>query len=95
MEINYNILTPVVLTIVSIVATFLATRYGVYLQRRNELKVIKEKNHGVIFLPIYLKNIHQEFYDHFEKRIKNAKSSIYITGRGLIMEGWVKGTGRS
>lgn len=87
MDINLNVVIPVVLTILSIIGTFWATRYGVFLQRRNELKLIKEKNHGILFLPIHFKRIHQEFYDHFEKRIKNAKTSIYITGRGLIMEG--------
>ncbi|MFS4454991.1 hypothetical protein [Maribacter sp. 2304DJ31-5] len=43
-------------------------------------------NNGVDFYPIREGSINHNFYNHFERVIKQAKEDIYITGRGLNMD---------
>ena len=79
--VKLNIILPISLTLLSIIGTFLATMFGVNYKKKKE-----EKNKPKI-LPLGTERTNKDFYKEFESLIKNAETDIWITGRGLRMDG--------
>jgi len=72
--------TEVVTGIISGLMVWLIT----YMIGKIKIENLKKRSATVkIFPPIKNKNVNEEFYDYYEKCIRNAESDIYMTGTGV------------